>query len=231
MISINFTVDPLIECNHDKIYYPSQDSFLIIDYFKKNINENYFDGIKLSEIENILDLGTGTGIIAIFLQLIKSQNQNFNPRIFASDILEEALICAKQNEILNSINNRITFLHSDLFKSFPDELKSSFNIIIFNPPYLPSSEYIEKNKNKQLIDYSWDGGLTGFEILLQFLKEAKDFLNLGKDHFIYCLSSSRIIIDNLIKKIIDLGYHNEILEKKHYFFEDIFLHRLKYLKY
>ncbi len=230
MITINFIEDPLIECDHEKVYYPSQDSFLLIDYFKKKINENYFDGIELSEIENILDLGTGTGIIAIFFQLIKSQNQSFNPRIFASDILEDAITCAKENEMLNNFNNQIIFLQSDLFKSFPDKLKSSFNIIIFNPPYLPSSEYIKNGKSKQFIDYSWDGGLKGFEILIQFLKEVKAFLNLGKEHYIYCLSSSRTKIDDLTKKIIKLGYNNEILEKKHYFFEDIFLHRLKCLK-
>ncbi|MFX1311621.1 MAG: HemK2/MTQ2 family protein methyltransferase [Promethearchaeota archaeon] len=222
-------MDPLIECDHKRVYYPSQDTFLLIDYFKKNINEKYFDGIKISEIENILDLGTGTGIIAIFFQLLKSQNQKFNPRIFASDILYDALKCAKENEILNGFNNQIVFLQSDLFKSFPYKLKSSFNIIIFNPPYLPSLEY-KNTKHKQYIDYSWDGGLKGFEILIEFLKEVKNFINVRKEHYIYCLSSSRIMTKDLTKKIIKLGYNSKILEKKHYFFEDIFLHRLKCLK-
>jgi len=230
VISFNYIADPLIKCDHEKVYYPSQDTFLLIDYFKKKINETYFDGIKLNEIENILDLGTGTGIIAIFFQMIKSQNQNFNPMIFASDILEEAIKCAKKNEMLNNFKNQIIFLQSDLFKNFPDQLKSSFNIIIFNPPYLPSSEYIKNGKNKQLIDYSWDGGLKGFEILIQFLKKAKEFLNLEKEHYIYCLSSSRTKIHDVIKNIIELRYYNDIIEKKHFFFEDIFLHRLRYLK-
>ena len=58
--------DPIIQCDFENVYTPSDDSYLIIDYFKRKINQNYFDGIKLSEIKKILDLGTGTGIIAIF---------------------------------------------------------------------------------------------------------------------------------------------------------------------
>jgi release factor glutamine methyltransferase len=220
--------DPLIECKYEEVYDPSDDSFLIIDYFKNSINESYFDGIKLSEIENILDLGTGTGIIAIFLQMIKSQIHTFIPQIFASDILDESIECAKKNQKLNNIGEQITFIQSDLFKSFPDHLKSSFNIIIFNPPYLPSSELSENENIKLKKDYTWDGGTKGIELILQFLGEAKHFLNLEKDHYIYYISSSRTPLDILNKKIINLGYNYEVLDKKHYFFEDIILNRLKY---
>lgn len=213
------------------MYYPSDDSYLLIDYFRKVINQNYFDGIELSEIENVLDLGTGTGIFALFFQLIKVQNSKFNPKIFASDILEEAIICAKKNEMLNNVNNQITFLLSDLFKCFPNSLKSSFNIIVFNPPYLPSSKLIRKDINKQKIDYSWDGGIKGFELIIQFLKEAREFLNLEKEHYVYYISSSRTDIKELEKEIRELGCDNMTLERRHYFFEDIILNRLTFLKY
>ena len=222
--------DPLIECDFENVYYPSDDSYLLIDYLKKKINSDLFDGINLDKIEQILDLGTGTGIIAIFFQLIKSQNPKFNPRIYASDILEESIICAKKNEVLNKINNQITYFQSNLFKSFSKSLRSSFNIIVFNPPYLPSSQFIKDKTDKKGIDHSWEGGLKGVEILIDFLKEAKYFLNLNKAHYIYCISSSRTNLDELDKKIIELGYKNEKLEKIHVFFEDIILNRLQYIK-
>ncbi|MFX1568757.1 MAG: HemK2/MTQ2 family protein methyltransferase [Promethearchaeota archaeon] len=226
MIFIPFKSNYIIHCDYDNVYAPSDDSYLIIDYFGKNVNENYFDGINLKDIEYILDLGTGTGIIAIFLQTLKLHYSNFNPKIYASDILEDAIKCAKLNEKMNKINKDITFLHSDLFISFPESLKNSFNIIIFNPPYLPSSELIKENENKKNIDYSWNGGLKGYEILIKFLKNAKDYLNLTKPHSIYCITSNRTDLDELTKIFNDLGYSNEILEKKHIFFEDILLNRL-----
>jgi len=230
LITINSIPDPLIECDFKNVYYPSDDSYLLIDYFRKKINDDLFDGIKLEEIEYVLDLGTGTGIIAIFFQLLRSFNPKFKPIIYASDILGESIICAKRNEILNKIKSKIIYLQSDLFKSFPESLRSKFNIIVFNPPYLPSSLLITETTNKKSIDHSWEGGYQGIEILIDFLKEVGKFLNLDKAHYIYFISSSKSNIDELEKQIIDLGYKNEKLEKIHIFFEDIILNRLQYDK-
>ena len=98
--------DPIIQSDYENVYNPSDDSYLIIDYFKRKINRNYFDGIKLNKIKKILDVGTGTGIVAIFFQLIKMGNPNFNPEIYASDILEDSIKCVRLNEKRNKINNR-----------------------------------------------------------------------------------------------------------------------------
>jgi methylase of polypeptide subunit release factors len=220
--------DPIINCDYKNVYAPSDDTYLMLDYFKSHINSSYFDGIKLSEIKNILDLGTGTGIFAIFFQLIKKIYQNFNPRVFASDTLEEAIKCAELNQSENGIDNEIFFLISNLFDSFPIHLKSSFNIIVFNPPYLPSSRLIKKG-DKKVIDYSWDGGNKGYDILTNFLKEAIPYLNLKKEHYIYCITSSRTNLGALNREIIKQGYVNEIVNEKHLFFEHLYLNRLKYI--
>ena len=226
MITIKSLSDPIIECDFRNVYAPSDDSYLILDYFRRNINKYHFDGIKLSEIKNILDLGTGTGIIALFFQILKTQNLNFNAKIYASDILEDAINCAKYNEKINEFNNEITFLQSDLFQSFPEDLKHAFNIIVFNPPYLPSSRLIKNKINKKKIDYSWDGGLKGFEIMVDFLEEAKSFINLDKKQYIYCISSSRTDLNELDNKIKKLGYKNKVVDKQHVLFENIILNRL-----
>ncbi|MHA2182211.1 MAG: HemK2/MTQ2 family protein methyltransferase [Promethearchaeota archaeon] len=227
MIIFNYIPDPLIEGDIENVYFPSEDTYLLIDYFKKNINDSFFDGIDVNKIDNILDLGTGTGIIAIFLQYIKSRSKTFNPRIFASDILDEAIVCAKNNEVLNNFQNEIVFLQSDLFKAFPNYLKSSINIIIFNPPYLPSSALINENKNKKKIDFSWDGGIRGYETIIDFFKEVRDFLNVN--HYIYYISSNRIDLNELDKCIHDFGFKNEKISRRHLFFEDIFLNRARIL--
>jgi HemK-related putative methylase len=230
LITINIIPDPLIRCDYKNVYYPSDDSYLIIDYFKKNIEDNFFDGIDLSEIDNILDMGTGTGIIAIFLQQIQSINPNFNSKIYASDILEEAIKCAKINEKINHKVNKITYFQSNLFQSFPETWKSIFNIIIFNPPYLPSISEIGEKITRKEIDHSWDGGFNGINIIINFLKEVKNYINLKKAHYIYFISSNRCNLDELERIIVDLGFRIEKLEKIHLFFEDIILNRLKYLK-
>ena len=209
----------------ENVYPPSEDTYLIIDYFKRTLSQTHFDGLHLSKLKNILDLGTGTGIIAIFFQLKKFQNINFNANIVASDILEEAIICAKENETLNKIQNKIQFIRSDMFKSFPESLRHTFNIMVFNPPYLPSSQIINDD-NRKNIDLSWNGGFTGFDVLISFLKKAKNYLNLENKHYIYFVSSSRTNLTILYNQIENLGFKNEIVDKKHVFFEDIVLNRL-----
>lgn len=217
--------DPLIINDFKNVYSPSDDSYLIIDYFKKNMNHDYFDGIKNEKVEKILDMGTGTGIIALFLQSVKSQFPNYNPEIIASDILEESIQCAKKNLKLNNFKDQIKFYRSDLFKSFSKSLKHSFNIIIFNPPYLPSSEIINENKSKSNIDYSWDGGRNGYELIAEFIGDLKHFFK-SPGH-VYFITSSRLDLESLYEIIAKNDYLNEIISKKHVFFEDIFLNRMK----
>jgi release factor glutamine methyltransferase len=179
----------------------------------------------MKKIKNVLDMGTGTGIIAIFLQMLKVQHPLFNPLIYASDILEEALECAKNNEKYNNFNEIISFIRSNLFESFPKSFKHSFNIIVFNPPYLPSSELVEQNEKKAPIDRSWNGGVKGYEIFSRFLEEVKDFM-VPNDCAIYYISSSRVDLEKLSKVIDKNGFSNQVLNKKHLFFEDIILNKL-----
>ena len=209
--------DPIILNPFEDVYSPSDDSFLILDFIRSNISQEIFDEIPINEIKNILDLGTGTGIVAIFLELLNL----FPSQIYASDILQNAIKCAQMNEIRNNIENKINYIHSDLFESFPNHLKNSFDIIIFNPPYLPSIERIEKKS----IDYAWDGGIDGLKVLSNFFSQVKLYLNLQKQSYIYYICSSKTNLDELYKLIKERGFKNKVLMNRHIFFEDIFLNR------
>jgi len=226
---INLFPNPNIDCPFEDVYAPSDDTYLIIDYFKECINKNYFDGLDIKKVKNILDMGTGTGIIALFLQEVKKKISNFSPRIFASDIVENAIKCAKLNEIFNNLKKSVTFIHSDLFKKFPVSLKKSFNVIIFNPPYLPSFKFNNKLRAKKSIDNSWDGGKKGFELFLEFILQAKPFINLNQKFYVYYISSSISNFQDIHEQLEKSGFKNKTLKKKHIFFEDIILNRLEKL--
>lgn len=219
---------PEIDCPFEDVYKPSDDTYLLIDYFNENVNEIYFDGLDIKKIKYILDMGTGTGIIALFLNEIKKRIVNFSPRIFASDLLENAIKCAKLNEVINNLEKSINFIHSDLFTSFPENLLNTFNIIIFNPPYLPPL----KSKNmsaKKDQDKSWNGGEGGIELFLEFISQVKPFINLSQKFYIYYISSSVSKFEEINDELIKNGFKNKILNKTHLFFEDIILNRLEKL--
>lgn len=85
---------------------------------------------------NILDIGTGSGCIAISL----AKNLP-NAKVYALDVSAEALKIAKQNADLNDVN--VEFIEADILTAGHTELVSvshKFNIIVSNPPYIRAQE-------------------------------------------------------------------------------------------
>ncbi len=99
------------------------------------IFKRFGDLTKGEQTPNVLDLGTGSGCIAISLSRLLSLG-----RFWASDISPGALEVAKQNhrEIENPSQIEILFFESDLFQKFPEDLL--FHLIVSNPPYIPIFE-------------------------------------------------------------------------------------------
>jgi release factor glutamine methyltransferase len=126
------------------------------------------------KINNILEIGTGSGVIALALaqSLPKAQ-------IWATDINPQALDLAKHNANLNEIKN-IRFIKSDLFQ----ELKGQkFDLIISNPPYIP-----EKAANTMALSVTkWEdqgalfAGDDGIDILEKIIKLAPEHLSNQPD--------------------------------------------------
>lgn len=131
----------------------------------------------------VLDIGTGTGCIAVSL----ARNLP-SPRVFALDVSKEALKIAKSNALLNNID--IAFIqgnilnHEDL--KITVQKKLSFDIIVSNPPYVPFSEkaFMEKN----ILDYEPrlalfvknDMPLIFYDAICRFAKQ-----NLNKNGKLY----------------------------------------------
>ena len=126
-----------------------------IDY----INEYFNKKVK------ILDIGTGSGVIAITLA------KKLNSSVSASDISKEALLVAKENAKNNGVD--INFIHSNLF----DNINDKYDVIISNPPYISYDEEIEekvKNNEPHLALYAKNKGLYFYE---EILKQARNYLN------------------------------------------------------
>jgi len=103
---------------------------IIIDDHKTN-RDNFY---------KILDIGTGSGAIAIAL----AKNMK-KISIYATDISEEALHTAKINAARNNV--KISFLHHDILKDDHNMLPAEIDIIVSNPPYIPLGErkYLHEN--------------------------------------------------------------------------------------
>ena len=92
---------------------------------------------------SILDMGTGSGCIAISLAC-----ELPNAQVYAYDISENALEVAKENAVMNKAN--VIFEQVDIL-NLPHLSLSSFSIIVSNPPYVMNAEKLEMEQN--VLDY------------------------------------------------------------------------------
>ncbi len=123
---------------------------------------------------HILELGTGSGCIAVSLARLIS-----GALITATDISAEALAVARLNALLNHVRGRVKFLKSDLFKS-RQLCPLGYEMIISNPPYVPSAEIplLAPEVHCEPI-LALDGGRDGLDFYRRIIKQACRYLKAG----------------------------------------------------
>jgi release factor glutamine methyltransferase len=121
--------------------------------------------------DTILDIGTGSGCIAISLQKL-------NPKaaVTATDISEAALTVALRNA--RKHGTHIEFLNGSLFAPVAGRL---FDLIVSNPPYIPSADI--EALDQEVRDYdprsALDGGIDGLDIYRELIAAAIRYLKTG----------------------------------------------------
>ncbi|MCL5730108.1 MAG: methyltransferase [Candidatus Pacearchaeota archaeon] len=167
------------------IYQPAEDSLFLSKFLKKEI-------VKIKP-KKILDMGSGSGIQA--KTCIKS---GIKPKqITLADINKSAI------DILRKRFPDSKVISSDLF----GKIKERYDLIVFNPPYLPENEFDREQDTT--------GGKNGSEVINRFLEQAKD--HLLPEGIILILTSS------LTKRIDWSGYRKRLLGKKKLFFEELYV--------
>jgi release factor glutamine methyltransferase len=116
-----------LEINKD-VLIPRPDTEIIVEESLDICHKFYSAEIK------ILDIGTGSGAIALALA-----KEISHTRIMATDISDAALALAQKNACTLKIANKIDFRRGDLF----EPVDGAFDIIVCNPPYIPEDEYKE----------------------------------------------------------------------------------------
>ena len=173
-----------------QIYDPAEDSFLIQSVLKKELPKLLDKNPNLK----FLEVGPGSGINLNTAKDLGVPVEN----IFSLDKNPDAVSHCKVQGF--------ACIESDLFKN----LKGRFDLIIFNPPYLPLDE--REPEDSRL---ATTGGEKGSEVINKFLKQAKR--NLATGGKIFLLTSS------LTKNITWGSYKKKLIDSKKVFQEELFV--------
>lgn len=130
----------------------------------------------ISENSRVLDLCTGSGCIAIAVAV------KTGAHVVASDISEEALKLAQSNAVKNKVDDKIEFVHSDMFEG----ITGTFGVIISNPPYIPTADIA--GLDREVKDYepalALDGGEDGLDFYRIIAEKAGEYLVPGGKIFL-----------------------------------------------
>ncbi|MGO9569184.1 MAG: peptide chain release factor N(5)-glutamine methyltransferase [Desulfomonilaceae bacterium] len=132
--------------------------------------EAVLEEIRERSSPNILEIGTGSGAVAVSVAL-----ENRDARIIATDIDTLALEAARFNAENLGVSASIDFLASDLFDAVRDG--SKFDVVCCNPPYIPSDVIptlepeINFEPRKAL-----DGGPDGLSVIRQLVSQARHYM-------------------------------------------------------
>jgi len=177
------------------VYEPAEDTFLLAD------NLEFRSG------ERVLELGTGCGLLSILAA-------KAGARVVATDINPVALECARENAVEHGVAGSIDFRLGDLFDPVRGE---SFDLLVFNPPYLPSEG---EERSSDPVELAWDGGKDGRRVLDRFLREFPHHLKPEGRAFFVQSSLSNVF---QTKQMLETNnFKFKALEKK-LFFERLYL--------
>ncbi len=165
--------------NEPIAYILGKCEFMGMDFFLNNdtliprpdteiLVEKAIEVIKEKNFKNILDIGTGSGAIAI--SLAKYCNVNVD----AIDINNNALQMAKRNAKLNNVS--VNFIQSNIFEN----INNKYDVIVSNPPYIKTDviQTLETNVKDYEPILALDGGESGLIFYEEITNNAYKYLNV-----------------------------------------------------
>ncbi|KNF09734.1 release factor glutamine methyltransferase PrmC [Gottschalkia purinilytica] len=154
------------------VLIPRPDTEILIEKVIEIVNEGYF---KEKEVINIIDIGTGSGAISLSLvHYIK------NAFVYSVDISDIPIKVASINAERLGLTDKIKFLKGDLFFPLKDlGLYNKIDIIVSNPPYIPSREIsgLQKEVSEFEPRLALDGGEDGLYFYRKITDDSLDYLS------------------------------------------------------
>lgn len=148
---------------NDKVLIPRPETEELVSYVMQT-----YDDVFNGKYVDLVDVGTGSGAIAIALA---KEEPKF--KIVATDISEDALLVAKENALQN--NAKIEFIKGNMLEPLIEK-NLKFDILVSNPPYIPNDEYVDDIVKNNEPNIALFGGSDGMYFYNEILSKANKIL-------------------------------------------------------
>ena len=170
----------------------------------------------ISEYLNIIDVGTGSGAIAITLARYLS-----NFRVYGIDVSEDALRWAKKNEELFNLHDNIELNRGDLLSDISATLEHKISVLVANLPYIPTEEAntLPEEIREQEPFVAIDGGEDGLDLFRRLAAQLSSvltadigcvLLEVGAGQISWVEDIIRGGIEPITDKTLKISHHRDL---------------------
>lgn len=182
---------------HRDVYEPSDDSFLLA----RVVKEHAAPGVR------VLEVGCGTGLVGLTAAKQGAEVTLTDANPFAVELARHN---AKENEV------RVEVVETDLLEG----LTGPFDVVCFNPPYLPTAE---DDVVEGPLNLAFDGGLDGNQVVLRFVEQLGALPQ--RPAVVLVVHSSLSDPAPLMEAMESLGYGHEEAAKETFFYETLWVRK------
>ena len=196
------------------VLIPKPDTELLVEQALLAVDKAFVTAPEKKADYKIADVCTGSGCIAISVLKTLFQKYGSSIKVAASDISKAALAVAEKNAntlLSQEERQNISFYQGDLFQAFSSSENQKFDMILSNPPYVPTNlteELLSDGRSEPRL--ALDGESDGLGIIRRLVEEAKNHLKKGG---VFFLEAGEYNVEEAGKCLLNAG------------FTDIFIHK------
>jgi len=124
----------------------------------------------------VVDLCTGSGAVAV-----STAHERADARVYATEVVPQTAEVAVLNAERAGVSDRVSVAVGDLFAPLPDELRGRVDVVVSNPPYIPTADLaslpVEVASREPRI--ALDGGADGLDTVRRIVEESREWLRPG----------------------------------------------------
>jgi len=173
----------LTKHDYERVYEPAEDSFVLLDALEADA-----DAIRDLAPRICLEIGSGTGIVSAFLgQIVGTSNTLF----LCTDINPHAATCTACTGSQNKVP--IEPLVASLAHPLSSRLGHAVDVLVFNPPYVPTSDgEVDAAQIDAGIAGSWAGGTDGMQVTDALLRQVDGLLSPRGQFYLVLMKQNNV---------------------------------------